>query len=332
MTPARVIPLKPLVLLGLVVVLVHAVMVHALLQWVMNPNPLMQRLETATAPMRFTTRTITLPALTSSAEMPRLRDTARENGVAQSPTTRASSEAAPSLAHSQQARTAPTTPDFSTSTTAAQASPIALPNTTRIDYKVRGKVRLLSFDAKASLQWQHDDTRYEAQLTSGGLLQGPRVQTSRGLITAQGLAPQRFSDKVRSEVATHFDREKRSISFSANTPAIALQDGAQDPLSVVMQFAAMVRGAPARFAPGSSWAIQVASAREADVWHFMVEGEETLSTAAGELVTLRLNRAPQKYFDTNLTLWLAPALSYLPARLRWEQLNGDVTEWTIESP
>jgi hypothetical protein len=132
-------------------------------------------------------------------------------------------------------------------------------------------------------------------------------------------------------VAAHFQRDQQRISFSANTPDALLQADAQDQLSMVVQLAAWAKAEPERFTPGNTLALQIASAREADLWLFKVEEAETVATPLGDLPSIKLTRAPQKNFDVHLTLWLAPALSYLPARMRWTQMNGDTVEQVFSS-
>ncbi|MEI6197677.1 MAG: hypothetical protein WCS42_25465, partial [Verrucomicrobiota bacterium] len=71
-------------------------------------------------------------------------------------------------------------------------------------------------------------------------------------VTVLGLEPTRFGDKVRSEVAAHFDREKNKVTFSANTPDVPLLPGAQDQLSILLQLAAMLGAEPHRFPQGTT--------------------------------------------------------------------------------
>jgi hypothetical protein len=199
----------------------------------------------------------------------------------------------------------------------------AVPGSIRLKYDIAGVVRQLNYSARGELLWRHDGASYEARLEVGAFLLGSRVQTSRGQLTPEGLAPKRFSDKVRSEVAAHFERDKGKVIFSANTPEVALQPGAQDHLSVFMQLASLLAGAPARYPAGSAIELQAVGARDAALWRFTVDGPETLQLPGGEQATLKLTRAPGQSFDLKVELWLAPALGMLPARIRLTQDNGD---------
>ena len=211
------------------------------------------------------------------------------------------------------------------------ASNFAVPGSMTLQYQVTSNK--FPFSLNSELAWQQDGENYSARLTFGafGL---SRVQTSRGLITAEGLAPLRFSDKYRSEVAAHFVREKGKVTFSANTPDAPLLSGAQDRLSVVMQLAAMMAGAPDRFPPATTIEVQVVGPRAADVWLFTVEDDETLNLAGGQQLTRKLVRNPREAFDQKVELWLAPALAYLPVRLRISDSNGDYADqkWLGSEP
>ncbi|MGI9134182.1 MAG: DUF3108 domain-containing protein, partial [Rhodoferax sp.] len=153
-----------------------------------------------------------------------------------------------------------------------------------------------------------------------------RVQTSKGAMVTQGLEPLRFGDKVRSEVAAHFERAKGKVSFSANTPDAILHEGAQDQLSIFMQLAGMASADPGRLAPGTVLSIQAIGPRSAEQWVFVVGATETLDLPGGRLKTLRLVRDPNAEYDSRAELWLAPELDYLPVRIRLTQANGDFAD------
>jgi hypothetical protein len=100
---------------------------------------------------------------------------------------------------------------------------------------------------------------------------------STGVVGTEGLAPIRFSDKSRSEVAAHFDPDKGQVSFSANTPAVPWIKGAQDRVSVFIQLGGMLAGNPAVFPVGSTISMYTVGPRDADTWTFLVEAEEKLA-------------------------------------------------------
>jgi hypothetical protein len=190
-------------------------------------------------------------------------------------------------------------------------------------YDVTAQTKGFTLKGQAQLDWQNENGRYEAQLHMAAPFVRTRVQRSTGLVTAEGLAPLRFSDKSRNEEAAHFDREQGKVIFSSNKPEAPLEPGAQDRLSIVMQLGAIVGGAPSKFPAGSQITVQTASTKEAEPWTFTVEGEETLDLPGGRTGTVRLTRNPRKQYDVKVELWLAPGAAYAPVRLRLTQPNGD---------
>lgn len=203
---------------------------------------------------------------------------------------------------------------------------VRVPAALRLTYRLQGEVRGFPYSAGAELLWSHDGERYEAQLEISALFLGSRRQTSRGQITPQGLAPKRFSDKVRSEVAAHFEYDKGVVIFSANTPQASLQPGAQDQLSIFMQLASLIAADPAKFGPGRAIEMQAVGPRESDQWRFVVDGPQTLDLPGGMQAALQLTRAARQPYEVTVGLWLAPALGYLPVRIRLTQDNGDFVD------
>jgi hypothetical protein len=63
----------------------------------------------------------------------------------------------------------------------------------------------------------------------------------------------------------------------------------------------------------------------------VVEGEEKITLPAGSYNALRLIRLPRQPYDLTVEIWLAPALGYLPARIRLTQSNGDFIDQQLRS-
>ncbi|MBK6323900.1 MAG: DUF3108 domain-containing protein [Burkholderiales bacterium] len=201
-----------------------------------------------------------------------------------------------------------------------------IPPSARLKYAITGEVKGFPYYVNAELVWKQDGQRYDARMEISHFLLGSRVQTSTGALTAQGLEPTRFGDKVKSEVAAHFEREKGKITFSANTPDVPLLAGAQDQLSIFMQVASMLAGEPNGYPNGSTLAFQAVGPRSADSWVFTVGAMEQLNMPGGEISALRLWRDPAGEFDPKTEIWMAPELGYLPVRIRLTQRNGDFVD------
>jgi hypothetical protein len=255
----------------------------------------------------------------------------------------AASAAAPAPAPATQTAEAPppappTAPILPGESGAAQA-PLAgslavavrLPPPMRLAYEVEGRIKGLPYRASGELRWQHDASRYALRGEISALFLGARVQSSTGRIAALGLAPQRFSDKVRSELAAHFEPEAQRVRFSANTPDAVLLPLAQDRLSLFFQIGAMFAAAPERFAPGRSLTLQIVGARDAEPWRFDIGPDEVLDLPIGATTARRFTREPRREHDLRLDFWLAPALDGLPVRIRLTQSNGDRVEQNLRA-
>ncbi|WBY00172.1 DUF3108 domain-containing protein [Ramlibacter tataouinensis] len=233
------------------------------------------------------------------------------------PTAAAARASAPALA-------APPAPLGARTPAAATPMPIALPAPARWRYAVTARRRGLPVaGGTAELDWRHDGRTYQAVLQVNAPPLPARTQRSDGELGPDGLAPLRFSERLRGEQATHFDRAHQRIVFSSNRPEATWVPGTQDRLSVLLQLAALVAADPARFAPGAVVTLPAATTREAGDWPFRVEGSELLALPAGRITALKLVRAPQHEYDVRLEVWLVPGRDYGPVRLRLTAPNGD---------
>ena len=241
------------------------------------------------------------------------KDQALASSAAEAAAAAASSPAAPASA------ALPALPALP-QTTAVTA--MALPGSAELKYKATGLFKGLTYHANTELAWYHDGTSYNARMTLSAFLIGSFVWSSAGQVNAQGLAPTRFAEKKRAEVAAHFEPDKGQIIFSANTPSAPWITGAQDRATVFIQMAGMLAGDPSAFPTGSSLSLYTVGPRSADVWTFVVEPVEVVSLPAGDMPALKLVRKPRDEYDNKVELWLAPSLGYLPVRSKVTQADG----------
>lgn len=204
--------------------------------------------------------------------------------------------------------------------------PASIPGSLRLKYGIQGDVKGMAYQASGELLWAHDGQDYEARLEVGAFLLGSRVQGSRGRITAEGLQPQRFTDRSRRERVAEFDHRLGQVRFSEGAPNAVLSAGTQDQLSVFMQLASLMASQPALYPPGTELALPVAGIRGVDTWRLVVGAEETLNLPGGELLTRKLSRVVLGKDELRVDVWLAPALNWLPARIRLTQASGDTID------
>lgn len=208
--------------------------------------------------------------------------------------------------------------------------PIRVPGSVRLTFAVTGQQGASPMQGVfGDLVWLQDGQKYDASLALTFLFKTLRSQHSTGAIGPTGIEPERFSDKRRTEVASHFVRDKGTVVFSNNTPSVPLMAGAQDRLSIMMQLGALLAGDPARYPAGAVIAVQTISTSDGEIWTFNVDDEEKLTLPAGDFMARRLTRNPRKPFDDKVELWIAPELDYLPVRMKLTQPNGDFADFQL---
>ena len=280
---------------------------------------------------------IVVPALEAATPEPTTEETSTDQAAtltaqdsAASDTAAAELPAAPASAAASSAPAAelPAPPPGLSQTL---ATTVKLPDSARLAYKVTGNAKGLTYHANAELNWRNALSHYDASMTVSALFIGSRTMSSSGQIVGEGLAPTRFADKYKSEVAAHFEPDKGQVSFSANTPSVPWIKGMQDRVSVFFQLAGMLAATPEKFPVGSVISMVTVGPRDADGWSFLVESAEKINLPAGELDTLKLARQPRKEFDQKVEIWYAPSLGYLPVRSKITQANGDFVDQQLTS-
>jgi hypothetical protein len=156
---------------------------------------------------------------------------------------------------------------------------------------------------------------------------------SIGVLRSFGLAPDRYTETRirRGAVAANFDWRGRRVTFSARTDERPLPDGVQDRISFQFQLMLLGQALPERFRPGARTVLRVAGRDDVDSYRFRSAGRDRTPTGVGELDTVKVERLPAGASDTRIEVWLAPDLGWLPARLRFTDRHGRVTESVLET-
>ena len=171
----------------------------------------------------------------------------------------------------------------------------------------------------AVLNWQHGAGNYQLGLEARAAGLSILSQTSQGGFDAAGLAPLRFTDRrLRGSTrATSFQRERGLVSFSGPAVQYPLFPGAQDRLSWMLQLPAIVAALPPARRASTEVEIQVFGARgDLALWQFREQAAEPVMTERGPVAALKWLRAPRASHDTQVEIWLDPALHYLPIKVR----------------
>ena len=186
------------------------------------------------------------------------------------------------------------------------------------------------------IQWSCDDRNYNLHLEVGVDFIFARIRLysvdSVGSIAETGVKPAMMTEsrRGRSATATHFNYDAGTISFSASTATVPMNEGAQDRATVLMQLASIGNADPGQFQPGREITMQVAEDKEASPFQFVVQNRETIDTRLGHLDTWHIVRpARAGFYSSRLDIWLAPELNWLPVQIRNTESNGAITTQTI---
>ena len=155
---------------------------------------------------------------------------------------------------------------------------------------------------------------------------------SEGTIGLYGITPAISTEtrRNRSETATHFDHEAKTVSFSSSNKTTEVEKGVQDKASVLMQLAAIAYAEPEKFQAGREIKLQVAEERDLSTFTFIVNGLEEIETKAGIIKAWHVVRPPRPgSYNSRLEVWLAPDYYWFPVQIRNTESNGAVTTQTM---
>lgn len=148
-------------------------------------------------------------------------------------------------------------------------------------------------------------------------------QTSRGLVAADGLVPIEYTEQRgrRPQESTRFDWRARRVSFSAAAEPAETRAHMQDRLSMLLELGRLLQQRP-----GAAFVeLPVAGVRNTRLYRFERRGTEALDLPAGRFDAVKLERetdATGNERHDRLEIWLAPALCWLPVRLRYADDRG----------
>jgi len=210
-----------------------------------------------------------------------------------------------------------------------------LPPSAELQYSIKAKQSGLPLSGSASVKWQLAEKKYSIVTETHAMLVGKILDaSSNGNIDDYGLAPDKFVEKRfrKPATTTSFERDSKTLRFSASAETYVLKGGEQDRTSASWQLIAIARAAGDAFKAGTEWKMLVAGRRDADPWTFKVVGSENIKTPMGDMVAVHVSKAPPADSkDQQLDLWLAPGLEWYPVRLKFSDADGDYVDQVLES-
>jgi hypothetical protein len=145
--------------------------------------------------------------------------------------------------------------------------------------------------------------------------------TSRGRLTAAGLAPEYFEgkrgddDPKQVRVEFNWERERQTVTRQGTTEILPLPPRTQDQLSIMYQFMFL--------APDRPQVLELtrSTGRKVELHRYTVHTGVEVETPLGHLDAVHLVRQPRANED-GIEIWLAPRYRYLPVKLLIHHRNG----------
>lgn len=212
------------------------------------------------------------------------------------------------------------------------------PLSTRLRYRLTGQYRG-EIHGQAQVEWLREGTHYQMNLD---VTVGPsflplisRRLSSDGVLTADGISPRRYDEETRVFLSSGrhatlwFSNDQVQWSDGRSEPRPA---GLQDAASQFVQLSWLFLTGRETLAPARQLALPLALPRKLYPWRYQVQGQEQLDTPIGSLATWHLVPLIEGGTrDLKAEVWLAPAVQYLPVRMRIKQDDQTYVDLLIES-
>jgi hypothetical protein len=154
---------------------------------------------------------------------------------------------------------------------------------------------------------------------------------------AQGAVPLQYhyqqSGVRRRDEQVAFDWQQLSAAMNRDgrEQTQTLESGMQDNLSFSAQMSADLLNQPDLRTTDTLLTYQILDARRLEHHEYRVAGEERISTAAGELDTIKLERVRDSDSGRSTVVWLSTQHQFILAKLLQVESNGSEMELTLES-
>lgn len=243
--------------------------------------------------------------------------------------------APPDEAASTVASTASEAPPSASAASAPESGPpFVWPLATRVSYKVSGHFRG-EIHGRSRVEWVRQGSNYQVHVdTSLGILASLNM-ISAGVITPDGLAPDRFEQVNRLFIKTS---PPRTVVFEDDEVVLDNGDrlprtpGMQDGASLFIQLTYLFTMKPEMLRPGKTVSLNLALLKRVEKIAFDVMSEQILSTPLGDIPTYHVK--PRKMSAEGgvlpMEIWFAPSLQYLPIRVLVRMDDKNHMDWQMD--
>jgi hypothetical protein len=222
-------------------------------------------------------------------------------------------------ASAQVAAAAPQPPAAPASAASAAPAPNldSWPADTRLNYRLGGMYRSGELHGDARVQWLRQGDRYESRVDIDVTLLASLTMTSQGDVTSQGLSPRAY-EEVRRAGARNVRLEADGIVLTDGR-RVPRPDRVQDTASQFVELSHRFSTGEDALAVGRSVSLWMARPGGVDLWTYDIIDHETLQLphlGAVEAFHLKPRQLLNPRGNITAEIWFAPALQYLPVRIK----------------
>lgn len=199
----------------------------------------------------------------------------------------------------------------------------ALPANLSISYSLTSSFA----EGRAAYHWSREGDSYTINGEAEAIgfftlfLEGSILQESRGIVTAEGLRPERFTERKPNTApeGLEFDWPARKVTldYKAEKTTEELTDNALDWLSMIFQMAHR----PPR---GEAYELRVFTQRKRYKFNLVVLGVEEIEIPLGTVRALHLRHTDPEDQEI-VDVWLGIDQHYLPVKLRYPVARNRLT-------
>ncbi|AMO22838.1 hypothetical protein GCM10027034_33190 [Ramlibacter solisilvae] len=222
-------------------------------------------------------------------------------------------------------------PESAASAPAAPPHFDSWPADTRLSYRLSGLFRGGELYGSARVQWQREEDRYQNRVDIDVPPFAWFILTSQGDVTPQGLSPRAYQEQRRSST--------RSVQLNADD--VVLNDGRrvprppsiQDAASQFVELAHRFAMGQEKLEVGHHIEFWLARPNGVDLWTYDIVDRQALELRGMGVVEafhLKPRRITNPRGNFTAEIWFAPALQYLPVRIRVNMGTEAFVELTAE--
>lgn len=206
------------------------------------------------------------------------------------------------------------------------------PTDSRLNYQLTGHWRSGPVFGRAHVQWQREGAKYQVRLDVHLNLLGSMVLTSQGEATPDGLLPGAYEELVRTRRrSVVFGDKVIDLNGSKTAPR---PPGVQDTASQLVELSHRFATGQDKLAVGSAVTVWLARPGGVDPWTYdIVDRERLRLPSLGKVEAYHLVPRPIPAARGNIyaEIWFAPALEYLPVRLRLTMGNEAQVDLLVDT-